>query len=472
LARIVSPDVTTLEQGSLKRPSGLVALTGERFPVLLAITSLVASAVLGYVASERQLTWALSIILGIGVTLVILRWPPLGLAMAISAGMVVPFLGPSGLNVSVVLVALLLGLWLLNMAVRQRQLRLVSSPAVWLSLCFIVIALLAFGAGQLSWFTFAEHAPMGAQLGGLAIIVLSVGAFLLAAHQIQDEKWLRAMVWSFLAIATVSILARSVLPQFGLSTQALFQPVGTMFWIWVVGHGVSQAFINHDLHPSMRIALLVLVLISFYVLLVQKFDDKSGWVSALICVAVILGARWWRVGIALVVITLLSAGFLASQVVAFDSYSISTRADAWLIMVQIIKVSPLWGLGFANYYWYTPLFPIRGYAVNFNSHNNYLDIVAQTGLLGLLFFLLFIGYMGWLAWRLRHEMQSGFSRAYAYAALGGLVAMVVAAMLGDWVLPFFYNIGLNGFRSSVIGWLFLGGLASLETLVVSSKRRV
>jgi O-antigen ligase len=472
LARIVSPDVTTLEQGSLKRPSGLVALTGEPFPVLLAITSLVTSAVLGYVASEHQLTWALSIILGIGVTLVILRWSPLGLATAISAGMVVPFLGPSGLNVSVVLVALLLGLWLLNMAVRQRQLRLVSSPAVWLSLCFIVIALLAFGAGQLSWFTFAEHAPMGAQLGGLAIIVLSVGAFLLAAHQIQDEKWLRAMVWSFLAIATVSILARSVLPQFGLSTQALFQPVGTMFWIWVVGHGVSQAFINHDLHPSMRIALLVLVLISFYVLLVQKFDDKSGWVPALICVAVILGARWWRVGIALVVITLLSAGFLATQVAAFDSYSISTRADAWLIMVQIIKVSPLWGLGFANYYWYTPLFPIRGYAVNFNSHNNYLDIVAQTGLLGLLFFLLFIGYMGWLAWRLRHEMQSGFSRAYAYAALGGLVAMVVAAMLGDWVLPFFYNIGLNGFRSSVIGWLFLGGLVSLETLVVSSKRRV
>ena len=82
MARIVSPDVTTLEQGSLKRPSGLVALTGEPFPVLLAITSLVTSAVLGYVASEHQLTWALSIILGIGVTLVILRWSPLGLATA------------------------------------------------------------------------------------------------------------------------------------------------------------------------------------------------------------------------------------------------------------------------------------------------------------------------------------------------------------------------------------------------------
>ena len=52
---------------------------------------------------------------------------------------------------------------------------------------------------------------------------------------------------------------------------------------------------------------------------------------------------------------------------------------------------------------------------------------------------------------------------------GGLAGMVVAGMLGDWVLPFFYNVGLNGFRSSMIGWLFLGGLVSLEQMVRSQK---
>ena len=152
-----------------------------------------------------------------------------------------------------------------------------------------------------------------------------------------------------------------------------------------------------------------------------------------------------------------------------DEYSISTRFDAWLIMAQIIKISPLLGLGFANYYWYTPLFPIRGYAVSFNSHNNYVDIVAQTGLVGLVCFLWFLWEVGRLGWRLRERVPAGFAQAYVYGALGGLAGMAVAGMLGDWVLPFFYNIGLNGFRSSMLGWLFLGGLVSLEQMVRTQK---
>jgi hypothetical protein len=43
--------------------------------------------------------------------------------------------------------------------------------------------------------------------------------------------------------------------------------------------------------------------------------------------------------------------------------------------------------------------------------------------------------------------------------------MAVAGMLGDWILPFFYNLGLYGFRSSMLGWLFLGGLVSLGQMV-------
>jgi len=138
-------------------------------------------------------------------------------------------------------------------------------------------------------------------------------------------------------------------------------------------------------------------------------------------------------------------------------------------MAQIIKINPVLGLGFANYYWYTPLFPIRGYAVSFNSHNNYVDILAQTGFVGLVCLLLFFWQVGWLGWRLREQAPAGFAQAYAYGALGGLAGMVVAGMLGDWVLPFFYNVGQSGFRSSMLGWLFLGGLVSLEQMVIRQK---
>jgi O-antigen ligase len=168
-------------------------------------------------------------------------------------------------------------------------------------------------------------------------------------------------------------------------------------------------------------------------------------------------------------IAVLAALYLMTGVVNSEEYSVSTRFDAWAILAQIIKMNPVLGLGFANYYWYTPLFPIRGYAVSFNSHNNYVDIVAQTGLVGLVCLVWFFWEVGWLGWRLRKQAPSGFAQAYVYGALGGLVGMMMVGMMGDWILPFFYNIGLSGFRSSMLGWLFLGGLVSLEQIVMRQK---
>jgi O-antigen ligase len=436
---------------------------------VLVIGELLLIAALAFVASQRQLTLVLALPLGIGLVLTFLRWPFLGIISAALAGMVVPYLGPSGLNVTMVLVGLLLGLWLLEMMVRQRQIQLAPSRTVWPLLSFLIVGAFSFGYGQLPWLTFALHAPLGAQLGGLSIIVLSAGTFLLAANQIRDLRWLSRITWAFLAVGGLSVLIRSLLPSLGLSTRDLFQPVGTVFYIWLVAMAFSQAVFNGNLHRGWRLVLGGLVLATLYVLLVLKFGDKSGWLSVFICIGTIITARSWRAGLVLIPVAALSALYLWSGLVAVDEYSISTRFDAWSIMAQIIRISPILGLGFANYYWYTPLFPIRGYAVSFNSHNNYVDILAQMGLLGLVCFLWLLLEVGLLGWRLRKHAPTGFAQGYVYGALGGLAGMAVAGMLGDWVLPFFYNVGLNGFRSSMLGWLFLGGLVSLEQIVISQK---
>ncbi len=445
-------------------------LSQLRLRPLLVVGELLLIAALAFVASQRQLTLVLILPLGIGVVLAFLRWPSLGLLIASVAGLVVPFLGPSGLNVTMILIGLLLGLWLLDMIVSQRQIQLVPSRTVWPLLTFLVVAVISFGVGQLPWLNFALHAPLGAQLGGLSIIVLSVGTFLLVANQMHDLRWLSWLSWAFLAIGGLSVLVRSVLPALGLPTRDLFQPVGTVFYVWLVAMAFSQAIFNGDLHPGWRLALGGLVLVTLYILFILKFEDKSGWLSVFVCIAAIITARSWRAGLALVPVAALSALYLWSRLVGTDEYSISTRFDAWLIMGQIIKINPFLGLGFANYYWYTPLFPIRGYAVSFNSHNNYVDIVAQMGLVGLICFLWLLWEIGWLGWQLRKQAPAGFAQAYVYGALGGLAGMVVAGMLGDWVLPFFYNLGLNGFRSSMLGWLFLGGLVSLEQMGLSPRK--
>jgi O-antigen ligase len=131
-------------------------------------------------------------------------------------------------------------------------------------------------------------------------------------------------------------------------------------------------------------------------------------------------------------------------------------------MWQIFSANPLFGSGFGNYHFYSQLFAIRGWYVTLNSHNNYVDIFVQTGMVGALAFAWFVWEMGALLVRLRGRVTDGFSKGYVNAAIGGFAGMLAVGMLGDWFLPFVYNIGLNGFRASVMGWVFLGGVLVIE----------
>ncbi|MCB0110813.1 MAG: hypothetical protein KDE53_33065, partial [Caldilineaceae bacterium] len=69
-----------------------------------------------------------------------------------------------------------------------------------------------------------------------------------------------------------------------------------------------------------------------------------------------------------------------------------------------------------------------------------------------------------LGFRLRNRVPAGFAQEYVYSALGGWVGTLAAGVLVDWFLPFVYNIALRGFRASVLAWLFIGGLASIEQM--------
>jgi O-antigen ligase len=157
--------------------------------------------------------------------------------------------------------------------------------------------------------------------------------------------------------------------------------------------------------------------------------------------------------------------FLSNRSISTEEYSWGTRLDAWKIVLEIAKVNPILGLGFSNYYWYTPLFAIRGWFISFNSHSQFVDLIAQTGILGLGCFLWLFWENGRLAWRLRGKVSDGFAQAYVHGILAGLVGTLVAAALVDWVLPFVYNIGFRGFRASILPWVFLGGLVGLEQII-------
>ncbi len=426
----------------------------------IIVCVLLGSAVLGRKASLLYLLLPL----GIGALLVFMQQPALGLLLTLLGGIITPYNGPSGLNVSLMGVALLLVLWLADNIVHGRPLQLASPQTTRPALLLVVVAILAFGVGQLPWYR-ADHAPMGAQLGGLFIFILSVGVFLFVGNQVKDLRWLQLFIWCFLALASLHIIGWP-LPQIGNITQHLFQAgsLGSLFWLWVVSLAFSQAVFNRHLHPLGRLLLGAIAISTIFIAYYYLNDWKSGWVPPLVSIAAMFGLLSPQLGVVLALGGALPAPHLLSDVIVSDEYSYGTRLDAWKIVLEIAKVNPILGLGPANYHWYTPLFPIRGYAVKFNSHSQYIDLIAQTGVLGLGCFIWFVWAVGRLCWRLRTKAPEGFARAYVYGAFGGLIGSLVAGALGDWVLPFFYNVGLAGFRSSILTWLFLGGLVVIEQM--------
>jgi O-antigen ligase len=375
----------------------------------------------------------------------------------------------SSLGISFVCAAGLIGIWILTTLLSGESLNIVPFRPITAILAFSSATILSFIIGLYPWYPI-PGAPMRAQVGQLAIFLVSAGTFLLVVYNIKNIEVLRTVVFLFLAVGSLVVLSY-LLPPLESFLQPLvdFRTIGSLFWIWYVALAFGQAAFNRDLHLGYRLFLVLAVLSAFVHLLGFNAAWISGWFPALIALGIVAFFRFPRTvfcsGLIMVAVLPIIFGRIYEMILSTDSYSLMTRIEAWKIMASIIESNPIFGVGPANYYYYTVLYPILGWNVSFNSHNNYVDIIAQTGFLGF-FCLLWVFYeSGRTGLKLYPQMKSGFTRAYVAGSLGGLVATVFAGMLGDWFLPFVYNVGVRGFRTSVLVWLFLGGLVMLERTV-------
>lgn len=448
--------------------------------VILQQTVIVIAVLLASLALGARLPSRLApLLLGLPVILVgsslLLRWPPLGLLALISIAMLFPSEIIHNIGVTALIVMGLTGLWFFDMLVIKRQLTFVQSRTLSPLLLFLGSTILAFLNGQFPWYP-VQPAPLDAQVGGILILVVVICAYLLVANHVRDVRWLKAMVYLLLGIGGVFMFLR-VLPGTGPLMRRIFNfyiASGSMFWTWIVAMTASQALFNRRLTRNWRLLLGALLMATFYVALGEARDWVSGWFPPLVALLLILWLGAPRQ--ALLLALLGTAGFLVQLdniaakflYVGDNEYSQMTRVEAWRIIGEIVKVSPILGLGPANYSFYTPLFPILGWYVQFNSHNNYVDIVAQTGILGLIFMLWFIVEITHLAWRLYLiTPKDGFLYAFVIGSFGGIVATFVSGLLGDWFLPYVYNATIRSLRTSIFPWLFMGGLLAVEQMLLT-----
>ena len=446
-----------------------------RWPALLAALALIAF--LSFFINERIAVPFLMLLVALPLLIMgaylLLRWMALGLILLMPANMVVPFAIGTGsetsLNATVLLILGMTGLWIFDMINNQGRIWLHRSRPILPLLLMMVVAFLSFLVGQLPWFV-VPGASLPAQIGGLGIFIISACAFLLSAHYIRDIKWVEWMVWAFIIMGACFIFVRMV-PSLYRQGGRIFQfgSFSSQFWTWFIILTLSQAWLNTKLHKYIRLGLFGLFAFALYIVLVIEFDWKSGWIPPLIGIAALFALYNWRLAVLMSIGGLFALPAAFSQLVATDEYSYSTRMDAWIIMGEIIQKNPILGLGPSNYYWYTPLYSIRGYQVEFNSHNQYLDLLAQVGIVGTVVVVWFFVEVGLLGWKLLKVVPNGFPKAYVYGALAGLIATVISGFLGDWFLPFVYNVGIVGMRSSILGWVFLGVLVAMEQMYLRKE---
>ncbi len=387
-------------------------------------------------------------------------------------------------NVAVVAVPVFLGLWLLSM-VRHRRFSFVRTPVNLPMLAFLAMITLAWVLGDLMWDPFVPKPAnaLAVQLGQWAIYAFSLAAMWLAANLLVEERWLQGVTYAFLAVGAVSVLIETVPGWASLSSRIIAQGSRTsLFGVWLTAMALAQILFNRRLPIPARIFLAAALLALFYRLLfVAGVRWLSGWVPVLLVILVLLTLRFPRLTLLLLLIgsvviwlnldTVIQGLHLDTEL----SRSGGGRLAHWRIVWEFVHARPWFGLGLAAYRHYTWSRPdlvadylFRGADVS--THNNYYDIFAFSGIVGLAAFLWFAATFGRLAWRTARRLRDGgdFDSAFAHGVLAGFIGMLASGLLGDWFLPFVYNIGFPGFRASLMGWVLMGGLVALAARMATN----
>ena len=448
---------------------------------LLAAGVLALSAWLGQRPSARYL-----LLLGGGLGLVVLlQHPGLGLAVLAALSFTLPLTIGTGSEVSLTAPVLLIPavalVWLLD-GLRKRSLSLPASRSTLPLLLFTGSGLFSLLAGNVYWDPLIPKSGnfLLVQLAQWGILLLSAAIYLLAGELGARERWLRVATWTFLVVGGVVVLEFYLPPlrrALGWSSSNLANR--SMFWTWLAALATGQLVFNRRLGNGARFGLLALLLAAGYVAWFRLNDSVSTWVPLTVAILAVIWLRVWRRNRTLGLVVVLLFVWLAVLLYPILflhaggerelQMSWGGRQVLYKAVLDLVAEHPILGLGPAAYrhYGHTRWLSLGfGRALyldpNISSHNNYIDVYAQQGLLGLGLFLWFLVELGLLGWRLAPRFRGDFNEGYVYGAIGGLAGTLVAMLLADWFIPFVYNIGFPGFRTSALAWMFLGGLVALE----------
>lgn len=421
--------------------------------------------------------YLLALVMLIAAVLVLVRLE-LGVLAIVATAFFVRFSFSTGsasqVPVSLVVSGFVVAIWVVSMFLRG-HVQLQRGTYVAPTLLFILMSILSvpwswllfrpdfFGNGGTGKsglsFTFV-------QLGGVTLMILLPAVMLMTANILRKEIWFKILFGIVLVVAVPELMQRIGVLGFGFGTFVL--KTGASYSLWIVSLSVGMALFHTTLARWQRAALLALAGIYLFYGAELGATWFSGWMPAATAVLFLSFLRSRKLFFLIILGGLFIFALRPEHYINYiwgDAVrNDSNRLEIWQIIIfdlTLTKTNLFLGAGPAGYLpIYEYYYPGRAWV----SHNNYVDIFAETGLIGFSLFLWLLFGIFRTGWRQRNTMPTPFLRGFNYGVLAGFVGTLMAMGLGDWHIPFVYNIGIPGFDFAVYGWLLNGAMLALAPL--------
>jgi hypothetical protein len=303
----------------------------------------------------------------------------------------------------------------------------------------------------------------------LIMFIISPLTFMFIATHVRSINVIRWFVIGFLATG----LPFAYLQNTWQGLPGLINWQG-QYPVWLIAIALGQVLYNQNLKLWLKALMLVMIGWWVYNQLGLGLSWLSGWVPTIFVIVFLMFNFSKRIFFLLVLLAvgwvIANASLLEANFARETEESGDTRELAWSTALEYTSRHLLFGMGPAGYAFY---YALDNWPANF-SHNNYIDIIAQTGLVGFTLFVSMWIAICWSAWQTyRLVPKHGFRGALAASLFACMVVVMIIMMLGDWVTPFTYTQGLFGINYTIWAWMLAGLTIALryETLNAMKAER-
>lgn len=424
----------------------------------LIVSTIFLTVFTAFLLSERQML-GLAVVGGIAAVVVLIfiyNHLELGVFLLMFTTTVFAPIIPRDITTTLLLLIVLTLVWLLKLLLVERSFAsLRASPPNKFVMLWCVAAIIAFVWSSSYVDPAVSHFQNGKFLPRvvtLLVMILSPVGMLLFGNFLYTIKDIKRVIWFYLGYGTFILIPR--LADFRLPTNF---NTGGQLPVWVAIFALGQLLYNSKLLRWQKVALTLIIAAWIYVQFGLGRTWLSGWVPLFAGLGVIIFLRSRLVFILILVLCVIGAivnsEMFSETLESENQESGETRVEAGSLALNFGNEHFLFGTGPAGYYFYAMVYIGDTHL----SHNNYIDIYAQTGVAGITAWILLWGSIGWMLWRTYQlTPKTGFEGGLVVSMVAIYIVTLIIMMLGDWVIPFTYTQSMRGLSYTIWPWLWCG----------------